>query len=135
MDLAWERDDFPCAVVFKGPGSLRVTDDVAKLFDEWDVSWDTPLILLEFFPELRSEEFVFDAHTNLRADEKHDESKKEERQRGHHKASGEQDAKHRGVDGMAHETIRSRRDEFVIGAEAGINAPLASEGAGARPGK
>lgn len=106
-----------------------------KLFDERNVSGDIPLILLESLPELRSEEFVFDANTNLRADEKHYERKKEERQRGHHKASGEQDAKHGGVDGMAHETIRSGHDEFVIGAEAGINAPLASEGAGAGPGK
>lgn len=106
-----------------------------KLFDERNVSGDIPLILLESLPELRSEEFVFDAHTNLRADEEHDEGEKEERQRGHHKASGEQDAKHGGVDGMAHETIRSGHDEFVIGAEAGINAPLASEGAGAGPGK
>jgi hypothetical protein len=106
-----------------------------KLFDERNVSGDIPLILLESLPELRSEEFVFDAHTNLRADEKHDEGKKEERQRGHHQASGEQDAKHGGVNGMAHETIRSRHDEFVIGAEAGINAPLAPESAGARPGK
>ena len=30
---------------------------------------------------------------------------------------------------------RTRHDEFVIGAEAGINAPLASESAGASPGK
>ena len=36
---------------------------------------------------------------------------------------------------MTHEAIGPRHDEFVIGAEAGINAPLASEGAGARPGK
>ena len=34
---------------------------------------------------------------------------------------------------MAHEAIWSRHDEFVIGAEAGVNAPLASESAGARP--
>ena len=107
----------------------------AELFDERDISGDTPLILLEFFPELRSEEFVFDAHANLRTDEEHDEGKKEERQRGHHKASAEQDAKHGRVDRMAHEAIRSRHDELVIGAEAGINAPLASESAGARPGK
>ncbi len=106
-----------------------------RLLEERDVCGDTPLILLKCFSELRGEEFVFDAHADLRADEKYDEGEKEERQRGYHKAGGEQDAEHGCVDRMADETIRSRHDELVIGTEAGINAPLASEGARARPGK
>src|SRR6266852_6127068 len=108
---------------------------LASLLEERNVGGDLLLITLKCIPELRGEEFVFDAHANLRADEEHDDGKEEERQRGHHKASGEQDAEHGGVDRMAHEAIRSRHDELVIGAEAGINAPLASESAGARPGK
>ena len=108
---------------------------LTRLLEERDVGGNIFLILVKCFPELRGEEFVFDAHADLRADEEHDDGKEEERQRGHHKASGEQDTKHGRVDRMAHETIRSRHDELVIGAEAGINAPLASEGARARPGK
>src|SRR6267142_4356497 len=72
---------------------------------------------------------------DLRAENEYHDRKEEERQRRHHKAGGEQDAKHGRVDRMSHETIRPRHDELVIGAEAGVNAPLAAEGARARPGK
>src|SRR5467141_53997 len=106
---------------------------MTRLFDERDVSGDSPLILLKFLPELRSKEFVFNAHANLRADEEHEDGKEEKRQRRHHKACGEQDAKHGRVDRMAHKTIRSRHNELVIGTEAGVNAPLAPQRAGARP--
>src|SRR6202521_5250575 len=108
---------------------------LTRLLEELDVGGDILLILVKCFPELRGEEVVFDAHANLRADEEHDDGKEEERQRGHHKAGGEQDKEHGRVDRMTQETIRSRHDELVIGAEAGINAPLAAEGACARPGK
>ncbi len=108
---------------------------LTRLLEERDVGGDILLIPLKCIPELRGEELVFDAHANLRAENKHHDGEKEERQRRHHKASGEQDAKHGGVDWMAHETIRSRHDEFMIGAETGVNAPLASEGAGAGPRK
>ena len=108
---------------------------LTRSLEEREVGGDILPIALKCIPELRSEEFVLDAHANLRADEEHDDGKEEEGQRGHDKASGEQDAKHGGVDRMADETIRPRHDEFVIGAEAGINAPLAAEGACARPGK
>src|SRR5882672_8125836 len=108
---------------------------LTRLLEERNVGGDILLIPLKCIPELRGEEFVFDAHADLRAKNKHHDGKEEERQRGHHKAGGEQDAKHGRVDRMAHETIGSRHDEFVIGAEAGINAPLAAEGAGAGPRK
>src|SRR6266404_2051333 len=114
---------------------MRCPAGPPRLLEERDVGGDTSLILLEFSPELRGEKFVFDAHADLRAEKKYHDGQEEERQRGYHKAGGEQDAKHGRVDRMAHETIRSRHDELVIGTEAGINAPLASEGAGARPGK
>src|SRR6267378_933180 len=115
--------------------SLERPPRMTRLFYERDISGDTPPILLKFFPELRSKEVVFNAHANLRADEEHGDGKEEERQRRRHKARGEQDAKHGRVNRMAHKTIRSRHDELVIGTEAGVNAPLPPERAGARPGK
>src|SRR6266478_6650670 len=108
---------------------------LTRLLEERDVGGDILLILVKCFPELRGEEFVFDVHADLRTKNKHHDGQEEERQGSHHKACGEQDAKHGGVNRMTHEAIRSRHDELVIGAEAGINAPLASEGAGAGPRK
>jgi hypothetical protein len=36
---------------------------------------------------------------------------------------------------MSDETVGARGDEFVIGVEAGVDTPLAAEGAGTAPGK
>jgi hypothetical protein len=93
------------------------------------------LVVVELFAEVGGEEVVFYADADLRADEEDQDCDGEEDWRGEHEAGAEQEAEHRGVDRVADEAVGAGLDEFVIGAQGGVEAEVSAEGAGAGPGQ
>ena len=93
------------------------------------------LEVAELVAETRGEKVVFDADANLCAGDEDQDCESEEKWGRHHEAGAEEKAEHRGVDGMAEEAVGAGADEFMVGAEGGVEAQMASEGAGAGPGQ
>ena len=81
-----------------------------RLFQEGDVGGDALLIFDELLAEVRSQQMVLNAHADLRANDKEQESRQQQPPGRDQKTGAEQDAEQGRIDGMADEAIRSRGD-------------------------
>ena len=72
--------------------------------------------MAELFAEVRSQQSVFDAHTDLCADREHHNGGDQQWNWSEQEASAQQDTKHGGVDGVPEPAVRSGAHQLVIGA-------------------
>src|SRR4029077_4031650 len=105
------------------------------LLGKWDVSRNVFLIFRKSIAELRSQQIVLNAHSDLRADDKEQKGRQQQPPGRDQKTCAEQDAEQGGIDGMPDEAIAPGSDELVIVAKTSVDSPLAAESAGAGPGK
>lgn len=107
-----------------------------RLFEEGDVGGgDAALVFGEAIAEVAGEEVVFGADADFGADHKEQECGKKEPPGRDEEAGGEQGAEQRRINWMPDEAVGAGGDEFVIGAEASVKAPLTAEGESAGPGE